>query len=344
MSLPLIDSAFPEEQAATAFNLVEIAGSAIALIIEVMIGVLACYKMRHSKTASKTGRELLYLFGASCTFACSATISLLIFSLFPDSAETEQFSIFIWLMSMSLFFLTLLITLVWRLHKTFRHSDFRMGKIRRGLFVCVFSLYMLMMVLCTFGRIMIFRGNEQFWTFYSSCLLVALCIYAFGSFLAVRFFVVNLNKLAKLHADSDHAEHTPSPTADGVSLSKQQSKLLNVAAKYILLFFVAIFSTVLSAVLSFILSFEMRCLFLSLDYCVNLFSLYLQFGFAAKNYRKFCNCIDSRCRATVSKRTKKAIHETSLSPPAALQNIDSVSGSVTMQTAQSTDPSDIERK
>merc|ERR1719474_1695007 len=86
-----------------------------------------------------------------------------------------------------------------------------------------------------------------------------LFVYIFGSFVAVRVFVKNLKTLALLRVNS-HRDVTAS--ADAIALSDQQQKLLDLSAKYVLLFVFAILSTVLNYVLCIVVSVQMGGLFL----------------------------------------------------------------------------------
>merc|ERR1719244_876376 len=102
--------------------------------------------------------------------------------------------------------------------------------------------------------------------------------------------------------------------ADSVSLNRHQQKLLELSAKYFLLFAISILTTVLNYGLMFVVSTQLYGLFVSFDLCINLFCLYLQFAFADGHYKKCCFCLDSRCRKATSNRMKRAIHRNALRP------------------------------
>ena len=140
-------------------------------------------------------------------------------------------------------------------------------------------------------------------------------LYIIGSIAAVRYFVGNLQKLAKLRATS---LRDVTVKEEDISLNSTQQQMVNVSAKYILLFFVAIISTVSTIIVATVLDNyphlkAIYSMFWTFDFCLNFICLYLQFSFAAEHYHKFCGCLDNVCRAMVSKRTKRVIHGESIS-------------------------------
>jgi len=309
MTLFLLDKAF-NEQLAT-LRIIQISGVGIALVIQMLIGLLAFSKMRHHPA---TGRELKLMFFVSLFSACSYGVVHIVQSVLAlESDPNVQYAFYVASVFLCLFFMNLLLTLVMRLYLIFRGTIFEMRMKQIWLFIAIFIIFLLLGISNMIGWILFYNGHEDIGfvldaVFASSSLVV----YIFGSFLAVRFFVKNLEKMALLRVNS-HRDVTAS--ADAIALNNQQKHLLDLSAKYVLLFVIAISSSVFDFVLLVVVSWEMGGLFVSIDFCVNLFCLYLQFAFAVGHYEKCCFCLDSRCRDLVSKRTKESIHRNSLSTP-----------------------------
>ena len=306
-SVPLIDNAFPQHL--TAFRIVEISGTGINLMIQLLIGIVAYYKMSHDP---KTGRPLKFMFLLSFLLACITTIAFAVSNVlewlsFPD----HQFAIAVYISFGfdCLFLGTLLATLILRLHLTFSSSAYRMCRHTICLFVLVFVILLLLTICLVTSWILIYNdyehiGNILYWSSFFSFMFV----YAFGSFFAVRFFVKNMSKLAQRQHDS---QREVTLSAEAIALCEQQRKLLNLSAKYISLFVIAILSSILVNILVTVVSFEMAALFFSFDYCLNLFCLYLQFGCANGHYKRCCSFVDSHFQMAVKNRTRKLIHRIS---------------------------------
>jgi len=295
----------------TTLAIVRLSGNGIALIIQVMIGILTFHKMHHHGGSKRT---LGFMFLLSLLFACAFTTAWMFGEVFKLMSHPGQHFIgYATIIFGCLFFATLLATLVVRLHVTFRLSIYEMTPKTTRLFVVLFAILIFLSLVWVSALILGSNGYEHIrWIFISVSSFSFLIVYVVASFLAVRFFVKNLKALAISRVD-DASLRDVTVSAD-VSLNVHQQTLLNLSAKYVLLFVVAIVSTVLNSVLV-ILVFHgwMGAVVLSLDLCINLFCLYLQFSFAAGHYQKCCFCLDARCRAAVSKRTKREIFAKSIS-------------------------------
>merc|ERR1711879_124705 len=81
-----------------------------------------------------------------------------------------------------------------------------------------------------------------------------------------------------------------------------------------MLFLIAIASSILSTSMMITVdSLRFRANFFSIDSCVNLWCIYLQFSFANNHLKRCCGCCDEKCRDFTSRRTRKMIHELALS-------------------------------
>lgn len=336
MSIPFIDQAFlPEYE--DLFHVSVICGAGVAFIIQFCIGAMAKSKLRRSD--SKIDREFVFLFFLS--FVCallytSGTVTSYVVYMSHGSRPEIMIVLFICGFCYFSFFLVLLITLVIRLQVTFKDSALKMSKSIIYSFVVLFVVLFVLNIVIFIGHILpVIGGNAATGlTLHRSAGFPFLFLYITGCALAVRLFVMNLSALAQMQAGFSGSQRSLS--ADDISLNCRQEKLLRLASKYMLLFFVAILSSVCSILLFFIVSSECIGLFASIDLCVNLQCLYLQFAFAAKEYFKCCGCLNSRCTSMVLNRAKRNIYKQALS----LQNkkrihVASVSGTLSIQTNRS---------
>lgn len=293
MAQPLIDHAFPEHR--TTLILIELYGSGIALIIQFMIGALAFYKMQQHPNSGRTLKFMFLLSFLSASFWSTSVMVEATFAVKSDSNEffsaltafislsyrshpSLSFFSYSQIVLGSLFLATLLATLVLRLHVTFGETVYKMTANTARLFVAIFTILFALTLVWLIAVILIFNDHENIGSilgFFAICSW--LIVYVFGSFLAVRFFVNNLNKLAMSRVSMISSV---TPSADAIQLNEQQQKLLNLSAKYILLYVFAILSTILDFVMVLFVSIEMNGLLFCIDNCINLFCLYLQFAFA----------------------------------------------------------------
>ena len=147
--------------------------------------------------------------------------------------------------------------------------------------------------------------------------------YLIGSASAVRLFVANLSELMRLQSGS---QRKVSDSPKDIALNAKQQRTLHLSSRYILLFLVAILSTIL-AFLSVQTWPNLLALFWSIDLCVNVWCLYLQFAFAADHYRKCCGCLDTCCTSMVAGSARRSIHRDSLR-----SRVPMTSGSVSVST------------
>merc|ERR1712217_147413 len=101
-----------------------------------------------------------------------------------------------------------------------------------------------------------------------------------GCVLAVYLFVCNLSQLS---TSLVHLTSTKNAVSlRDVELCRAQYKLSDLSSKYTMLFAFAIASTIVFVLLQFSLNSYFRGPFFKIDFCVNLWCMYLQFGFAGK--------------------------------------------------------------
>lgn len=267
-------------------EIANISGITIALLIQCIIASLALHKMaRHCKAVH---RQYLQFFG-SLSFALTTTICQLLRAIPVYDSLSDMYTNIIFVCNL-LFHLSLLSTLVLRLHKTFSKSTYEMSKVVYWGFIAMFlvEIALIIAVMLT-GYVVIGLA------FYG--------LYIIGSILAVTFFVRSLSQLARCRAMTLRESVV---TPDDIHLDSAQQKLVNLAAKYVLLFILAILSTI-SALIIYIMVPDLVSAVAALDFCVNLLCLHLQFHFATKQYHSLCGFLDKQCNKAVTGRTKKAI-------------------------------------
>merc|ERR1712217_176264 len=117
-----------------------------------------------------------------------------------------------------------------------------------------------------------------------------------------------------------HSTQNLSVNPKDIELDKQQQKLSDLSSKYMMLFGIAMASTILFQIVSFCVHFNLRSIFYSLDFTVNLLCVYLQFSFANIHYVKCCKWCDGKCKDYISRRNKRMIYKHSLTLSASNQS------------------------
>ena len=89
-------------------------------------------------------------------------------------------------------------------------------------------------------------------------------------------------------------------------LTQSQRQMVGLTSKYITLFIVASLSSGILLAL-----FEWypygSVVGITIDQCINILCLYLQYPFATESYGKYCKWIDQCCRGIISKAIRRAI-------------------------------------
>ena len=265
-------------------NIVTISGAATIVVVQIVIGIVACRGMLQNKV----NVQLKGLFIVSWLSAC---IIIPIGSIIYDVHEmrTGEQSTELYVIAMTsgmLFFVFLLLTLVLRLRLTFKDSIYRMSQCTYCVFIGILvSLPVIPPILFN-----VFNVDPIV------CVASFIVIFLVGAALAVYFFVRALYKLT-LSRNESMSNSNMNP--ENVSLDKFQQKMINLAARYLLLFGIATFSSILLTVGCMYLFFGISELFMFIDLCINLFCMYLQFSFAKNVYFRCCGCLDKLCRRAI---------------------------------------------
>ena len=282
---------------------------ALAFIIQLLIGTLTYFKIRRSEVAKQL--KIVFLFSFLSALSCNLSIwaahafRLLSYDLYFELAVSiAQFF-------GGCFWCSLLCTLVTRLHLTFKGSALELSKSAISIFVCIFALLFLAIMLGWVAGILNLNANDDDEDLEQILYLYALCsfllLYVAGSALSVHLFMTKLSAIAK----GISSENDQSSKGQEVKLNRKQQKLLNLSAKYILLFFVAISTSILAFLLwiTVLLADDLAALFIFADFCVNLVCIRFQFAFATSEYQKCCGFLDACCRTVVLNRGKKQFHK-----------------------------------
>lgn len=285
----------------------------LVLALTFLIGTVALSKMRQG---TKAGRGIRSIFLASFVLAAFHPAMTLVLHLSHHDGILRVIPIFVVLFG---FMFSLLTTLVLRLHLTFKESAFRMSSRVIYIFAVIYIIEIALVIVNAVGIVLnaidSVEANAIGFPMITASWLSFMLVWLVASFVAVRFFVTNIWKIAKLRIHSQR-------NLESISLDSAQHQLLHVSARYILLYCLATASTILCNILFITLEFSDLSLFSdifnSIDYCFNVLCLYLQFSFATEHYQCLCGCLDKRCRSFVLTKTTRSIHKEligELSPP-----------------------------
>ena len=307
------------------FKMVAIAWESLAVFLQITLAVVS-----YSRMHKNVNWRLKVIWNTTLFCACAATIAAIEMdaSIISGHHWTDQIPFFIFSTTWYWFFISLWSTLVLRLYHTFKDSMFRMSKCRIAMFIVIFILLISTSVTSiTLTAVIITNTVDNLFVYVLIAAFNTLgffIIFFIGAALAVTFFVCNLVKLAKsrqrpirefqLTVKMESARCSDCDKEIVVTLDEHQQDLSDLSARYILLFTIAAISTICFMVISFAALVHSDFFFslLVADFCVNLFCLYLQFGFAQDHYQWSCHFCDRRCRRIVSKRTKRIIRAHSI--------------------------------
>ena len=300
-------------------QIINISGSTFACIVMLIIGLLAFPKMRQSKGGA-TKIKALFVLSFCLGVLATSTFAIMYAFFMNDDYAVNGYVTMISAVFWASFFLTLLGTLVMRLHITFKGSALKMTRNTVYFFKILFVIESILSIVFTIGCA---PGINLHRAIFSLSFGLFFIFYLIGSASAVRLFVANLSELTRLQSGS---QRKVSDSPKDIALNAKQQRTLHLSSRYILLFLVAILSTIL-AVLSVQTWHNLLALFWSIDLCVNLWCLYLQFAFAANHYRKCCGCLDTCCTSMVAGSARRSIHRDSLR-----SRVPMTSGSVSVST------------
>lgn len=278
------------------------------------IGVNAYRKLRHHKIQYQL-KHLFY-----CSWLSAFGVSLYwplwkLYNLFGNTLSPRANDLILTfhfcIMSFSHFFFVwcLLATFVMRLHFTFKSTLYEMNRRTVHMFTAVLIVegILLFIIVCIF--LLPIPFNELLYTY---SLLSFITVYVIVSIVAVLLFLSKLSQLTQLQNTS---QRDLSVKIDDIKLSAQQQRTLDLSAKYLLLFAVAIVTTIVCWAVTYFMLFLMdfgMVLLGCVDHCINLLCLYLQFAPAKDHYRMCCGRPHSLCKRMVSTKARKSIHRNSL--------------------------------
>ena len=203
--------------------------------------------------------------------------------------------------------LSLLATLITRLYHTFEASIYRMSNLQKRVYWIVYITIVIAGIVSFSINISIVTVDPSqtpekhfelslagIFTFVFAALLYFLT----GSW-AVYQFTRNLLALARLQAPT-MKNILSNQRAKDVKLNASQQKLINRTSRYVSLFSVAMVVTIILVLTVFLDAlgkfylrrFEVALIIGALDVTIHVITLYLQYNFATKYYKKFCKCLD----------------------------------------------------
>ena len=228
----------------------------------------------------------------------------------------------------------LLLTLLARLHFTFKASIYEISTFTKRMFgiVCI-----LLMMILIFFFIIIIRADSDAWNNYNphrwgTIFIITItfnAIYCASMVIAIIIFGIKLMKLTDLRAPSIHPELAEDKPE--IKLTQGQIKMIENATKYVSLLFLGIFSTQLLAsvyiICSHIFEVDNDLLFImtSLDSSINVICAYLQFSVSTSYYHKYCKYLHLCWRYLL---TKKATFHLEKRYKQAIKNLESANADV----------------
>lgn len=302
----------------TGVTYVQIMIISISTLIQSAIFIKAIIKMNRNQKVSKP-LKACFLASSFCAF-CN-TVSLVLSNEFrgdtslrkalkdPNMNIPYKLAYFTFNMTLGCFFLSLLCTVILKLYLTFNSSIYRMSSTMIRLFTVI--VVMFFAISLTYSILVFVFGFT--WPAAPYCwalLSFSLLLYIVGGIFAVYFFASKIVTLAKIQETTVKDLNT---TQNDIKLNRHQQQLSDLAAKSVMLFGIQIISTcVIAVTLGLLFPAAFKPCFLSIDFTINLFCAYLQFGFAENHYQICCGKCDERVRGVVSNRTKRKIYKHSL--------------------------------
>jgi len=278
--------------------------SGVALIVVTFVGMITYDKFNERKM---NHRGLRLLFYAACISSCLALIggigqNVLCMMM---GIEMEYLCVILSFIGYVSLLQCVLGVFVLRLYATFERSAFALSKMKRRILGITYLVMVFMWMLQIALLFYIVFGQNRYvedgfviplslWSLIASTwvIFIALSIYS------VYKFVDNMLLTAKMR--SNHSSWSP-------GLDKKQRQMINLSAKYLSLFLFAEGTTFAHfGFFSFCTYNDLDpSILLGIDCIANVLCLFLQWGFAAIYYYRYCRKLDGCCRRLMTWRMGK---------------------------------------
>ena len=235
-----------------------------ALIIIITIGIMTRNKFA-SDTTMKLELEILFYIAiaAACYAQIGSILSIVLCRYF--GARVQLFAFLFGAYYGFIFLFTCLVaTLIIRLYLTFRHSVWRMSTTKLIISMFLTMIMLFIWIIDAIARWMDWIDAKRFFAVVG----VGWIFCMFLSIEAVYYFIRNLLALAKLRG-----------TVRDVNASAEQQKLINVSAKYLILFLVAVCTSTVMSIMTALSRITLDIhpgISWSIDAVINVLCLYLQ--------------------------------------------------------------------
>lgn len=289
----------------------------------IYIAYKGIYALYHKTVNMNTLFKLLFISSIVAYLAC------LIFAVSSNSFICTDISLYNSISRAAVFIYycvllpLLLITFTARLHYTFRTTIYRMNT---NLMRCFYII----IALITVGNAAYFVISVDFYNYSNNDILyqIGLILY-FTSFvfflilsiILVLTFVSKLNELILIQRRSIFSN-------EAIHLTAQQTNLIGLVSKYIIIAcFVFSTTVIFTCAILYMGSTATFNTFVGLavfrfigfiDIMCNILGLYLQFNFAAVDYRRFCGFCDAICKKRLNVVTETKINQHSLTASSTL--------------------------
>ena len=249
----------------------------ISLLLQCVMGTIAIIKMRRDQNTSIFS-NILFLLTVFCS--CLYCICFIVLICISEDGDMDMATGDVYIqilfvtayLSFTVFILSVLEMLILRLFLTFKDSVYQMSPVLIAVFKTLsFLIFGVFIAICI---LLIFTDSS--FLFLWSLFFGGSILYMIGCVLAVYFFISNLSKLAKAREMTMRDLNIPEMD---IKLDPHQQQLSDLAAKYMMLFVIAMGSSILThSVFKYFVNHSsgLRMVFISIDNTVNLFCMYLQ--------------------------------------------------------------------
>eukprot|EP01084_Bolivina_argentea_P217987 370008_1 len=285
-------------------TLVLIILAVLVLIITLCIGAIAINKFHKLTNMYKL---LKYLFYVSVVAVIARCLCIIFGTMVCICVRIAQVTYYILLLSV-------LATLLVRLHHTFKNSVYAISTIKLSI---LFTLFIVTLIPCI-GAIIVL--NLSYFVSPKQAQYYRMLNGIFGAITIIFYMITGISTVISFSRNLLHlaeAQSNSPISCCNIKLNKSQKKLINQVSRYNALFtlaaitsFMVVITFSICAVISMLYDYDyiplLQCITI-VDCLVNIVCIFLQYSFATKYYIKYCHCLDKYWKQMVNKTILKSI-------------------------------------